>query len=174
LSAGEDPGARDRPATDVDLRPAWHLRDAAIEADAIAFWRRLAILPTDVPPEERARELVAAAYRGAALIGVSTATLGRIETLRGRFAFFRAAIDPAHRRGHVAMALVVYTRDLIEQWADAHPEEGLAGVAALIENREIATRLREPYWPVTRLGLIGHMENGRQIRVAWFRNGRID
>lgn len=173
MSPGEDTVAKDRPATDVDLRPAWRLGDPAIEADAIAFWRRLAILPTDVAPEERARELVAAAYREEALIGVSTATLGRIETLRGRFAFFRVAIDPTHRRSHVAIALAVYTRDLIEQWAEAHPEQGLAGVAVVIENQEIAARLREPYWPVTRLGLVGHMKDGRQIRVAWFRNGRI-
>jgi outer membrane receptor protein involved in Fe transport len=43
----------------------------------------------------------------------------------------------------------------------------------LIENKEIAARLREPYWPVTRLGLVGHTADGRQIRVAWFANGRI-
>ncbi|MGZ8286943.1 MAG: hypothetical protein ACXW27_13265 [Allosphingosinicella sp.] len=173
MSAGEAAGDKDQPATDIDLRPAWSLGDPAIEADAIAFWRRLAILPADVAPEDRARELVAAAYREKALIGVSTATLGRIESLRGRFAFFRVATDPAHRRSHVAIALAVYTRDLIEQWAEAHPEQGLAGVAVVIENQEIAARLREPYWPVTRLGLVGYMTDGRQIRVAWFRNGRV-
>jgi hypothetical protein len=165
--------AKDQPATDIDLRPAWCRDDLAIEADAIAFWSRLAILPAEVAPEERARELAAAAYREGALIGVSTATLGRIEALRGRFAFFRVATDPAHRRSHVAIALAVYTRDLIEQWADAHPEQGLAGLAAVIENQEIAPRLHEPYWPVTRLGLVGHTKDGRQIRVAWFAKGRI-
>lgn len=173
MSAGEAAADKDRPASDVDLRPAWQLAEAAIEADAIAFWRRLAILPAGVAPEERAQELAAAAYRDGALIGVSTATLGRIEALRGRFAFFRVATDPAHRRSHVAIALAVYTRDLIERWAEANPEQGLAGAAVVIENQEIAARLREPYWPVTRLGVVGHTGDGRQIRVAWFRNGRI-
>jgi hypothetical protein len=93
--------------------------------------------------------------------------------LRARFAVFRAAVDPAHQRTHAAIALAVYTRDLLEQWAEQHPEEALAGLAAVIENQEIAARLREPYWPVTRLSLVGHTAEGRQIRVAWFRNGRV-
>lgn len=173
MSAGEETVAKDRPATDVDLRPAWRRGDPAIEAEAVAFWRRLAILPPDVAPEDRAKELAALAYRRGELIGVSTATLQRIDSLRGRFAFARAAIDPAHRRTHAAIALIVYTRDLLERWSEEHPEEALAGLTAVIENREIAARLREPYWPVTRLGLVGHTADGRQIRVAWFANGRI-
>ena len=165
---------KDQPATDVDLRPAWRRDDPAIEADAVAFWRRLAILPPGVAPEDRAKELVVAAYRKGELIGVSTATLGRIESLRGRFAIIRGATDPVHRRTHVGIALAVATRDLLEQWADDHPEERLAGMAGVVENQEIAERLREPYWPVTRLGLVGHTREGRQLRVAWFRNGRVD
>ena len=165
---------KDQPATDVDLRPAWRRDDPALEADAIAFWRRLAILPPDVAPEERAKQLVVTAYREGGLVGVSTAILGRIESLRGRFAIIRAATDPAHRRTHVAIALLVATRDLLERWADDHPEERLAGMAGVIENREVAERLKEPYWPVTRLGLVGHTREGRQIRVAWFGNGRVD
>jgi hypothetical protein len=166
--------AKDQPATDLDLRPAWRRDDAAIEGDAIAFWRRLGILPANVAPEGRARELVAAAYRDGELIGVTTATLDRIESLRARFALVRAAVDPGHRRTHAAIALLVYTRDLLERWAAEHPEEGIAGIAGVIENREVAARLREPYWPVTRLGLVGHMPDGRQIRVAWFKEGRVD
>lgn len=125
-------------------------------------------------PEARAKELVAAAYRDGELIGVTTATLERLENLRARFAVFRAAVDPAQRRTHAAIALAIYTRDLMEEWAEDNPDEKIAGLAGVVENREIAARLREPYWPVTRLGLVGHTSDGRQIRVAWFRNALID
>jgi hypothetical protein len=165
---------RDQPADDIDLRPAWRRHDEAIERDAVAFWRRLGILPSGVAPEDRAKELVAAAYRDGALIGVSTATLNRIESLRGRFAVIRAATDPAHRRTHVAIALAVASRELLERWAEAHPEEKIAGMAGVVENREIAARLAEPVWPVTGLHLVGHTPEGRQIRVAWFAKGRVD
>ena len=165
---------KDQPATDVELRPAWRLGDARIEADAIAFWNRLGILPPNVRPEDRAKELVAAAYRDGVLIGVTTAAFDRLESLRARFAFARVAVDPGERRTHAAIALGVYTRDLLERWAEAHPEERIAGMAGVIENQEIVERLKEPYWPVTRLRLVGFMPDGRQIRVAWFDHFRLD
>lgn len=168
------PPARDQPATDVDVKPAWRRRDGAIEGDAIAFWRRLGILPPGVDPEQRADELVAAAYRRDELIGVSTAVPERIESLRARFFMLRAAVDPGHRRTHAAIALLVHSRDLLEHWAADHPEEKMAGIGAIIENEEVAARLAEPYWPVTRLGLVGHLPNGQQIRVAWFRHFQYD
>jgi hypothetical protein len=86
----------------------------------------------------------------------------------------RAAVDPDHRRTHAAIALVVHSRDLLERWAAEHQEEKIAGIGAIIENEEVAARLTEPVWPVTRLGLVGHMPNGRQIRVAWFGHFRYD
>ena len=36
------------------LRPAWRPEDPRIEADAIAFWTRLGILPPGVAPAQRA------------------------------------------------------------------------------------------------------------------------
>ena len=165
---------RDQPATDIYIRPAWRRDDAAIEADAIDFWTRLGILPQGVSPEQRAKELVVAAYRDGRLIAVTTAVLERIESLRGRFAVIRGAVDPDHRRTHVGIAIAIHARETLEAWAAAHPEEKIAGMAGVIENQDIAARLTEPYWPVTRLGLVGHMPDGRQIRVAWFREGRVD
>jgi hypothetical protein len=166
--------ARDQPATDVELRPAWQRGDGAIEGDAIAFWRRLGILPPGVAPEERADQLVAAAYRRGELVGVTTAVPDRIESLRAQFFMLRAAVDPGHRRTHAAIALIVYSRDLLEKWAADNPEEKIAGIGAVIENEDVAARLAEPYWPVTRLGLVGHMPNWRQIRVAWFGHFKYD
>ena len=157
-----------------DLRIAWRRGDEAIERDAIAFWNRLAILPPGVAPATRARELAVAAYAGDTLVGVTTASLGRIEWLRGRFAFLRCAVDPAHRRGRLAMALTIQTRDIIEAWAAEHPEERLLGLAGVVETPLLQDRLREPVWPTTRFTLVGHRADGRQVRVAWFEHARLD
>lgn len=161
-------------AGEFDYRPAWQRHDAAIEADAIHFWRRLDILPRGVTPEARAKELVAAAYRDGKLAAVATARLARLDFLRARFAMLRAAVDPEFRRGRAALGLAIYTRDLLESWSYAHPEERIAGLGAIIEAPELGTRQREPYWPTTRFGLVGYTGDGRQIRVSWFEQFRLD
>ena len=169
-----DASLPDLPTDEFDLRPAWRLRDPDIERDAIAFWRKLAILPADVSPEDRARELVAAAYKDDTLVGVSTATLNRLDFLRARFAMIRAAVDPEFRRSRAAFALAVYTRHLLERWSYEHPEERVAGLGAIIESPDLVARQKEPYWPQTRFGLVGYTKDGRQIRVSWFESFRLD
>jgi len=155
-------------APGFDFRPAWRLEDAAIERDAIDFWTR-----TDVTPQERARELVAVAYKEGRIVGVITAKLGRLAQVRARLAFLRSAVDLEHRRSHIGLVLYLYVRDLLERWSAEHPEERLAGLGAFIESKELAERSRRGNGP-TRMGLIGFTPDGRQIRVCWFREFRLD
>lgn len=161
-------------AAGYDLQPAWRRDDSRIEADAIEFWRRLDILPANVSPEDRARELAAVAYKDGRLVAVTTLQLARLEQVRARLAMLRAATDPEHRRSHVSQALTIYTRELIERWAIEHPEERVGGMGAIIESANLRGREKEPVWPTTRLALIGHMADGRQIRLYWFADFRLD
>lgn len=159
---------------DVDLRAAWRRDDPDIVRDALAFWERLGILPPDLNPEDRARELAAAAYRDGRLIAVSTATVSLYPPLRAKFAFMRSAVDPEARRSLVSTALSVYTRDVIEQWSAEHPEERLFGLAAIIESADLRQRQRDPVWENTRLNLVGFLGDGRQVRVSWFAHAKYD
>ncbi|HYJ29958.1 MAG TPA: hypothetical protein VEW25_06415 [Allosphingosinicella sp.] len=167
-------GPADEAGPGYDLRPAWRRGDADIERDAIAFWNRLGILPQGVRPEDRARELVAVAYQGDRLVGVATAALGRIEALKARFAMLRGAVEPEHRRSRLGFDLAVLSRELIETWSRAHPEERVLGLGAIVESPDLAERARRPLWPQTRLNLIGYTPEGRQIRVAWFAHAELD
>lgn len=161
-------------AAGYDLRPAWRLDDPQIEADAIEFWQRLDILPPDVAPEQRAKELTAVAYQDGRIVGVHTAVLARLEQVRARLAMIRSAVDPEHRRSHVSLALSIVTRDLLASWSIEHPEEKLAGLGAVIEGPNLFPRAREPFWPQTRFGVVGYTADGRQIRVSWFEDFRLD
>lgn len=161
-------------AAGYDLRPAWRLGDSRIEADAIAFWRRLDILPGNVKPEERARELAAAAYKDGRIVGVTTAALARLEQVRARFAMLRGAVDPEHRRSRVGFALAFYTRELIERWSMDNPEERVAGLGAVIESPDLVALQKQPFWPMSRFCLIGFTPEGRQVRVSWFEHFRLD
>ena len=161
-------------APGYDIRPAWRLDDARIEADAIAFWRRLDILPADVRPEERARELGAVAYKDGRIVGVTTAGIARLEQVRARLAMLRGAVDPEHRRTHVGQALALYTRELVERWSMEHPEEKVGGLGAIVESPDLVARQKQPFWPMSRFGLVGFTPDGRQIRVSWFVDFRLD
>ena len=167
------PASRKGAVKPFDIRPAWRLDDPEIARDAVAFWQRMQILPPGVQPEDRASELVAVAYANGEVVGVATAQLAQIKTLRGRFAAYRCAVDPAHRRQGLARALTVFSRDLLEQWSLQHPEEKVLGLAAVVENPDLAARLREPVWPTLRLNLAHFLPDGRQLRVAWFAHARV-
>jgi hypothetical protein len=161
-------------APDFELRPAWRLNDPQIEKDAIDFWNRLGILPRNATAEERAKELTAVAYKNGRIVGVHTARLGRLDQVRARLAMLRSAVDPDHRRTRASFALTLYTRALLERWSAEHPQERLGGLGAILESRELAGRGQQPYWPTTRFILAGFMPDGRQIRVSWFEDFRLD
>jgi hypothetical protein len=157
-----------------ELRPAWRLDDPQIEADAIAFWKRLGILPANVAPEQRAKELIAVVYKDDRIVGVHTAVIERVEQVRTRLAMLRSAVDPDHRRTHISIALTLYSRALLERWSGEHPDERLGGLGAIVESRELAERGRQPFWPQTRFILAGFLPDGRQLRISWFEDFRVD
>lgn len=161
-------------AEGYDLHPAWRRDNEQFERDAVAFWNRLGILPPAVTPEDRAKELAAVAYKDGKLVAVTTIALARIEEVRARLGMLRGATDPEHRRGHVAWALALFTRDLIERWANEHPEERVGGIGAVVESEDLRGREKQPIWPKTGLILVGYTAKGLQLRVSWFEDFRLD
>jgi len=166
LTAGLPPG--------IEIRTAWRADRADIEKDAVAFWQRLGNLPPDTAPEERAREVVVAAYHDGRMIGVTTAEVGILPRVRARLAMLRGSVDPDYRRTHIGLAMFPRSLDALEAWAAANPAKRVAGVGGIIEAPELAAFQRVPHWPETRFHLIGFTPDGRQIRVRWFRNASLD
>jgi hypothetical protein len=160
-------------AADVDFRPAWKRSDAKIEADAIAFWDRLDILPEGVSAAQRAKELVLVAYRGDQIVGVVTAELGILPQVRERLAMLRGAVDPEFRRTHVGFAMLLGARKTLESWSSEHPDERLAGLGAIVESPDLLARQAQPFWPLSKFGVVGFLADGRQVRVSWFENFRL-
>ena len=163
--------APDRPlaeSTGFEVREAWRRNDPKIEADAIDFWTRLGLLPEKVTPEERAKELLAAAYKGGRLVAVSTARIEQIDFLKARFAIIRGATDPDYRRSHAQLALAQASRKAMHQWARANPDEKYAGAIAFVDRTEWGDFARLPVWPESELQFVGYDRTGRQVRVRWF------
>jgi hypothetical protein len=166
------------PTTDtlpqIETRAAWRRNDPELERDVVGFWRRLGILPPDVVPEARAKELCSLTYVDGEVAAVSTATLEVLPHLRARFAMVRIAVAPEHRRRHFAVSLIVAAKGLLEQWSLENPQENVKGVAAFIQAANIEELKRLPVWPRSGLSLVGYTTDGQQIRVAWFEHARLD
>jgi len=174
---GESSGAAFSPApdvaADVDFRPAWMRADPQIEVDAIAFWNRLGILAEGVTPEQRAKELVLVAYKGDRIVGVVTANVGILPQVREKLAMLRGAVDPEFRRSHVGFAMLLGARKVLETWSAEHPHERLAGLGAIVEAADLVARQAQPYWPLSKFGVVGFLPDGRQLRVSWFQDYRL-
>jgi hypothetical protein len=159
---------------DFDLVDAWQRGDPKVEADVIAFWGRLGALPATVAPHDRARQLTCVAYRNGAIVGVATAYIEYLERLRTKFAFIRNLVHPDQRRSLVSSAVTARSREVLESWSLAHPEEGVLGMATVVQSAQLAGRAKYPIWENSGMNLIGYTEDGQQVRVSWFAHARID
>ncbi len=121
--------------SDTVFKPAWRKNNPALEADAIAFWRKSKFLPKGVAAEERAKELCGLVYRDGEVIAVSTITIQKMPRFRCRIAMYRCAASPSFRRSPYSLQVTNESRALMEQWSLEHPEEGVMGLAAAIESK---------------------------------------
>jgi hypothetical protein len=157
-----------------DIRIAWQRNDAGIEADAIEMWSRLGILPPEVKPEDRARQLVAAAYSEGRIAAVATGVVEQIDFLRARFLVMRSMTAPEFRRTHAQVALALPTMSRLEEWAKANPEEKVAGLIGFVEPGAWGEAARMPRGPHFGWTLVAYTHDGKQVRVVWFDHYRFE
>lgn len=155
------------------LKPVWHNHDAAAERDVLAFWREGRLLSQNVDLASRLNELCVIAYAGNKVVAVNTAVLTWLDRVRARIAMVRLAVAADYRQGHLATEVLAMAKPLLEEWANAHPEEKLMGIGCVVQTRAIGAKLDEAVWPRTGLAVIDHNEKGDQLRLAWFANARI-
>jgi len=159
--------------SEVVYRTAWHMGDPAIERDAELFWRANRALPSGSDTGARLSELCAVAYLGDELVGVATASIRTIDFLRSKLAMFRCLVAPSARNNQVASRLGVYSRDLLEAWSKANPDEGVMGLGAVIQSRALVKNNPYAVYPDTKLAFVGYTQEGYQMRVYWFAHATI-
>lgn len=157
-----------------DIRIAWQRNDAGIEADAIEMWSRLHILPPEVRPEDRAKQLVAAAYSEGRIAAVATGVVEQIDFLRARFLVMRSMTAPEFRRTHAQVALALPAMTLLEEWAKANPEARVAGLIGFVEPGAWGEAARMPRGPHFGWTLVAYTHDGKQVRVVWFDHYRFE
>lgn len=156
------------------VRLVWGREDSRVAADAIDMWRKAAILPNEVTPEERAAQLVSAAYSEGRLAAVATGVVEHINFLRARFVVMRSMTAPDFRRTHAQVALAGPTMAALEEWARANPQEKVAGLIAFVEPGAWGEAARMPLGPYFGWILVAYTHDGKQVRVVWFDHFRFD
>ena len=157
-----------------DVRIAWGRNDPGIEADAIALWTRLGILPSDTTPEARAKQIVAAVYSGDRLAAIATAVPEQIDFLRARMLVLRGMTAPEFRRSHAQVSLGGPAIAALTEWTKAHPEEKLAGADRLRRAGRLGRADPHARRALLQWTLVAYTHDGKQVRVIWFDDFRFD
>lgn len=160
---------------EITYATAWRRDDWKLGSDAKAFWQRLGLLSPE-QASQRVTELCSVAYADGEVVGVTTVTLTPWPPLRARFAFYRCAVAPEFRRHYLATFLTRHTLSTMEAWALENPQEKLLGIAAILQAHELGSKAVYPQWADwnIHLNLVGYSQRGEQVRVAYFRQAKIE
>jgi hypothetical protein len=156
--------------TQIVYLDVWQDCPADLQERVRRLWTVSGALRDEVEIEHRLLQLCFLGLHDRDVIGVSTVCRGLVEPLGREFYFFRCLVASAYRRHGVATQLAVRCRNRLESWALDHPDEGVSGMATVVEAPELAKRSRLPVWPNSGLTLIGYNERGQQMRVVWFKH----
>jgi len=159
--------------TPVEFRPAWRLRDPDIERDAIAFWKSENLLPPTASIETRLSELCVAGYAEGRIVALSTVLLRDVDFLGARLAMFRCAVAKEQRRNRLATVIAAHSREALEKWSLAHPEEDVRGMATVVQNADLDAREARAIYRSSGLAFIGWTAQDEQFRLAWFEHARV-
>lgn len=164
-----------RPATPaVTFRTAWRKADKELEQDAKTFWQsQKRLLPANVDPADRARELCAVAYRDNTVVGVSTATIEFVPQFRSYMAAYRCSVSSGFLTfPPLSWSITDYSRKVLEQWSLENPNEKVMGLMAILQAQAFVQRCPYIVGPANMV-FTGFSPAGYPIRVAWFKHARI-
>ncbi|MDO8290104.1 MAG: hypothetical protein Q7T44_12875 [Parvibaculum sp.] len=149
--------------------PAWKRNDPKLQADALALWQELRMLPPDIDLVQRATQLVVSAYIGARLVGVTTAEVQTHPPVRQRFAFGRILLRPEVEKAGIVVPMTIAMREELREWSKANPQKKVAGFAIAISAKGYGKT------PVTAAGLVhaGYNADGQQVRLYWWDHYRL-
>lgn len=144
---------------------AWRKNDPKLEADVMTLWQEMNALPAGEKAEARIKQIAVLVYDDEILAGISSLDIQYFDQLRQKFAFVRELIRPEYRQNLIARTLVKHTREMIEAYALAHPEEAIAGLAAIFQTPHLGKRA---IGLESGMGLVGYTRMHEQVRAGWF------
>jgi hypothetical protein len=174
-SIGEDdvPGSDNLSSSEVVFTNVWRRNDPEAREAAKQLWKQLGVLPPGVDPDARADELCVVAHAGDTLAAVCTAQVGRLESLREKFAMVRTLVAPEFRRLTINSLIAARAYETLRAWSLAHPEEALMGMGGIGQSEAFTGRKRPAVLPRARMTVVGWNARDERVRVAWFPHAQV-
>lgn len=153
----------------IEFRDVWQKNDEQAEADVVALWRRMSVLPADVDATARAKEVCIAAYEGKELVAVSTVTIETMPRVRAKMAFLRVLVSRGNRSQKIVLPLTYAVYQAMERYAQANPEFKIGGTAAVVVAPNTI------YKPVgsAEMILVGYTHRDEPLLLRWFDSYRF-
>jgi hypothetical protein len=142
-----------------------------LSEELVSFWADNGALEADAARRRLPEVLCVLRSASGGLVGVNSAYEDVVGLLGGRrFWIYRSFLLPEARGAWEAMARAAY-----EALAAGFDPEGRGpiGLCAPIADRELLERRPEAEWQDPRLLYAGYMDDGRQLRVAYFEGARV-
>lgn len=160
----------------IEARAVWQNADPDTARDVEALWGELgAVFPRD--RADRLKELAAVAHdETRKLVGACTARLIDYKVLRAHVFHFRPAIAPGAHHDETLLSLLSAAKAALQPWAQARPGERVKGILVMFDTDAYDGLYAEPVLRRQGIELVltGYTDGGRQIRVAWFDDARLE
>jgi hypothetical protein len=159
----------------IEVRTVWQADDPAVARDVESLWEQCAaVFPKD--RADRLREIVAAAYVDGTIAGACTARAIDYKVLRAQVLHIRPAILRGAQHDEVLLQLLSAAKNTLQPWAGARASDRLKGILVIFDSDAYEGLYPEPIIRRQDIELVltGCTDEGRQIRIAWFDDARLE
>jgi len=159
----------------IEVRTVWQANDAAVARDVESLWEELsAVYPRD--RADRLKELVVAAYVDGRIAGALTARSIDYKVLRAQVFHLRPALRPDVHHDEILFQLLSAAKSVLHPWARADSGGRMKGLLVMFDSDAYDGLYAEPVirWHGVELVLTSCTDEGRQIRMLWFDDARLE
>lgn len=142
-------------------------------AQVLAFWKREGAFNDDAQARARLPEIIAHALDDEGqVIAICTAVACTLPRLAQPMYYYRCFVGKAWRASRLVMKLMLHSKGILEQHAQAN-DYPCIGILLELENTRFGETLQRPFWPHTGFTYIGKSQRGLDMRVCYFRGAKL-
>ncbi len=159
--------------SDYRIDTVWEKKNETIKNEIIEFWTANKALPREKALTRV--EQVACVGRDTAgnIAGVGTAFPKFNKQLENSFYYYRSFVSAEHRRSQLALELLQFTQQLLEEIYISGDNIRCIGMIVELQNKALQEHLNLGVWPRTGFVYIGNNQYDQHVRVYYFKGAKI-